>query len=274
MCRLFGMLSVNASNAWKYLITDPCSLFIQSKADTRRLQSDGWGIGFYTAGVPTVIKSYKPIYFEYKNFVSAVKKAHSRVVIAHIRQASNPRALPREKLIAIENTQPFNYNKYIFAHNGTIFIPDEVTKHLGKWKLRLKSLNDSEVFFWYIIKELKKGVSFIKAATKFVELLSILWKKNKNRYNHDRPYIGLNVLLSNGKKIYAYCKYSEKEATKLSLCLKDQPLFQMSFFANSKHLIVTSEKTNSEDKWQCLKSGQFLTGQLYKNKIKISFREL
>lgn len=162
MCRLFGTLSVKASNARKHLLEDPCSVYVQSKVDPSRLQSDGWGIGFYIDGVPKVIRSEKPVYTEYEKFASAVQIASSRAVLAHVRRASNPRGLPREQLISIENSQPFSYKKYIFVHNGTISIPDEVAKRLGEWKGRLRGLNDSEVYFWYVVKEMTNGRVFWK----------------------------------------------------------------------------------------------------------------
>jgi len=125
-------LSISASNANKYLLEDPCSLYAQSKKDPKRLQGDGWGIGFYKNEDPILIKSEKPIYMDYEDFSSAVQQARSRIIIAHIRRASNPRGLPREKIISKENSQPFMYGKYIFAHNGTITIPDEVAETLGE----------------------------------------------------------------------------------------------------------------------------------------------
>ena len=57
MCRLLGVLSVKPTNARRYLLDDPCSLYIQSMADPRRLQGDGWGIGYYRNGTPVIIKA-------------------------------------------------------------------------------------------------------------------------------------------------------------------------------------------------------------------------
>ncbi len=274
MCRLFGLLSVKASNAQKYLLGDPCSIYVQSNVDQNQLQSDGWGIGFYIDNVPNVIKNEKPVYEEYEKFASAVQVATSRIVLAHIRRASNPRGLPREKLISIENSQPFSYDRYIFAHNGRINMPDEVARCLGEWKGRLRSLNDSEAYFWYVVKEMTNGASFQEAIEEFEELLSVLWQKSREKYNHDRPYVGLNVLFSDGERLYGYCKYDREDESKVSLCLKDQPVFQMSYLVDSAFLVISSEKTNSEEKWQVLKSGQLLTGQISGDNIKISLQEI
>ena len=94
MCRLFGILSVNALNAEKYLVEDECSLFSQSNVNPKRLQRDGWGIGYYVNGAPLLVKSPKPVYEDENRFVSVVKGATSKLIVAHIRSASNPRGLP------------------------------------------------------------------------------------------------------------------------------------------------------------------------------------
>lgn len=210
MCRLFGMLSVKPCSAQKYLLEDPCSIYVQSRVDPSRPQGDGWRIGFYVNDAVQVIRSEKPVYMEYERFVSAVQIASSRVVLAHIRRASNPRGLPREQLISIENSQPFSYERYVFAHNGVISIPDEVAQCLGEWKARLRGLNDSEVYFWYIVKEMGNGAGFAEAIESFVQVLSDLWQRCRGRHDHDRPYVGLNALFSDGERLYATASMTVK----------------------------------------------------------------
>lgn len=275
MCRLFGMLSVETSNARKFLLEDSCSLYVQSKVDQKHLQSDGWGIGFYTGGIAQVIKSEKPVYLEYERFSSAVQTADSRLILAHIRRASNPRGLPRNELISPENSQPFAYENYLFGHNGTICIPDEVRRCLGEWKRIVKGVNDSEVYFWYIIKEMESGATFEEAIENFQRTLSGLWQKNHEKYpDKDSPYIVLNVIFSDGERLYAYCKYDKKDEAARSLCFKDQPAPQMSYLLEPTRLVVTSERTNREDRWRPLQSGQLLTGKVSGKTVNVNLQEI
>jgi len=269
------MLSVRPSNARECLLEDPCSLYVQSNINSKRLQSDGWGIGFYAGGASHLVKSKNPVYEEYESFVSAVKRANSKIILTHIRRASNPRGLPREMILSIENSQPFKYKNYLFAHNGTITIPDEVTGSLGEWKEKIKGFNDSEVYFWYIMKEVTNGASFSDALKKFERTISELWQKNYKKYpSRNRPYVGLNALLSDGERLYAYCKYSEDDETTKSLCLGEQPVFQMSYLINPERLVVASEKTNRQDNWKPLKSGQLLVGRIKGNKVSIELQDV
>ena len=270
MCRLFGMLSLEATDAMKYLLEDPCSLFAQSSANRRRLQGDGWGIGFYVDGAVDLVKSDRPVYDDHDKFKSAVRRADSKIVLAHVRRASNPRRLPRVKLIAIENSQPFEYQSYLFAHNGTVTIPDEVAGSLGEWKQRMRGVNDSEAYFWYIMKAMADGSSFREALRMFEKDLKQLWRRNRGTYPGTvRPYVGLNALLSDGEKLYAYCRYHEGDESMRSLCLGDQPIFQMSYLISPTRLVVASEKTNREDDWKPLKSGQLLTGMIKNREVSI-----
>ncbi|MEM2342091.1 MAG: class II glutamine amidotransferase [Candidatus Bathyarchaeia archaeon] len=271
MCRLFGAISVNPLCVTKYLLDDPYSLYVQSKIDPSRLQSDGWGIGFYINGFLKVIKSEKPLYEDYERFKLTVSSIKSNIVIAHVRRASNPRGLPREKLISIENSQPFYYGNHLFAHNGTITIPDDVAQLLGDWRLKIRGLNDSEVYFWYIIKEISEGKNLLEALKNFHDTLSRIWFEKRDKYpSISRPYIGLNMIFSDGEKLYAYCKYDEVlDGKAKSLCYRDQPAMQMTYILDGKRLIVASERTNSEENWQPLRSGQLIIGQIVNGGIKI-----
>jgi len=274
MCRLFGMLSVKASNAQKHLLEDPCSLYAQSKRDPRRLQGDGWGIGFYENGCPIVVKSEKPVYIEHENFSSMVRRAKSRIILAHIRRASNPRGLPREKIISKENSQPFTYGKYIFAHNGTITIPDEVAESLEGWKHKIRGLNDSEVYFWFIMKELAEGFDLPVALKNFEETLEDLWMETRERHpDKRRPYVGLNCVISDGENLYAYCRYGENDRDRRSLCFGDQPVFEMSYSLSKEKLVIASEKTNRKEDWKPLRSGELLTGRIVENKIMVEIKK-
>ncbi|MBS7654123.1 class II glutamine amidotransferase [Candidatus Bathyarchaeota archaeon] len=270
------MLSVKPSNALKYLISDPCSLYAQSKTDPRRLQGDGWGVGFYINGSLKTVKSEKPVFEEYERFGYIVNSISSNVIVAHVRRASNPRGLPKEKLLSIENSQPFCYKNYVFAHNGVINLPDEMANLLGDWQPNIKGLNDSEVYFWYIMKEISEGRSISEALRNFQRDLHRVWLENRDKYpDKDSPFIGLNIIFSDGEKLYAYCKYDEeRDGRATSLCYSDQPAMQMSYIYSPEKLVVVSEKTNLEEDWQPLMSGHLIIGQVVNEKVGINVQKI
>lgn len=255
---------------------DPCSLYAQSKIDPRRPQGDGWGLGFYINGSLKTVKSVKPIFEEYERFRSIVNNISSTVIIAHVRRASNPRGLPKEKLLSIENSQPFSYKNYVFAHNGVINLPDEMADLLGDWQLNIKGLNDSEVYFWYIMKEISEGGSIPRALRNFQRDLVRVWSENRDKYpDKDRPFIGLNIVFSDGKKLYAYCKYDEeRDRQAASLCYGDQPAMQMSYVYSHEKLVVLSEKTNLEENWRPLMNGHLIIGQVVNEKVRVNLQKI
>lgn len=75
----------------------------------------------------------------------------------------------------------------------------------------------------------------------------------------------LNSIFSDGKKIYAICKYNEsKEA---SLCFKDRLYFEMCYKACKDFLIISSEKIDDSSEWKALKNNEFLIAQIVNKEI-------
>ncbi|MBS7606160.1 MAG: class II glutamine amidotransferase [Candidatus Bathyarchaeia archaeon] len=241
-----------------------------------RLQGDGWGIGFYANGSLEVIRSDRPVYEERGRFMEIAESVKSNIIVAHIRRASNPRGLPREKLISIENSQPFYYRNFVFVHNGVIMIPDEIAELLGEWRLRVRGLNDSEVYFWYIVKEVHEGRSVREALKNFEGDLYRVWFRVHDKCpSKARPYMGLNMIFSDGEKLYAFCKYDEEvDGAIRSLCYGDQPGMRMMYIAGSDKFIVSSEMTNLEDDWRPFENGQLIIAQAKNGKISLTKMEI
>jgi len=261
MCRLFGMISNVPTKAAMYLVDVECSMLVQSMIDPNRLQSDGWGIGYYTHDLPIVVKSEKPIHSEAERFRSIALAATSRIVISHIRAASNPRGLPRERLISPENSQPFHHGRFIFAHNGTVNLPDEVSELLGDYRVMIKGINDSEIYFWFLVKELEAGRNVSAALLDFEDALLELWDKYSSRHpDKKRPYVGLNAIFSDGRRLYAYCRYDKEDERSTSICLRDRPVFQMCYLAGTP-FIVASEALTRNGGWLPIKNGQLLMAE-------------
>ncbi|MGQ9514284.1 MAG: class II glutamine amidotransferase [Thermoproteota archaeon] len=262
MCRLFGMISSEATSAERYLVEVECSLLRQSNKDSKRLQSDGWGIGYYIDRSAYTVRSERPVYSDVDRYRSVVFQTRSRIIVAHIRKVSNPKGLPRDILLSITNSQPFSYGNILFAHNGTINIPDEVAQHLGKYRRMIKGVNDSEIYFWFLVRSLEGGERVPVALKNFEETLQKLWLEHSHKHpDKKRPYVGLNIVMSDGEKLYAYCRYSEEDDSSRSICFRDQPVFKMCYLRGNP-LVVASEKMTKEDEWIFLESGQLLMAEV------------
>jgi glutamine amidotransferase len=91
-------------------------------------------------------------------FAAAGKEIRAPVVVAHVREASVGPVLP-------ENTHPFVYDRWLFAHNGTVArfrdVPEvrsaieaEIDPDL---RLRMKGDTDSERCFHLFLSRLRAG---------------------------------------------------------------------------------------------------------------------
>lgn len=243
MCRLFAQISPQPRSAEDFLVDSEFSLLKQSNFKKSNVQKDGWGIAhFGNKNDPVVSKSPKPAFKEATRFGESASRAVSKAVIGHIRAASNPRKLPKTRLINMDNTQPFTDGRWIFAHNGTLQIPQEVSERLGPYRRKLNSLNDSEVYLWQFVKFHDKLKDVEKALLACVAENWALWKECRGRHPDKKaPYTGLNTLLSDGKSLYAFCHAASRGMADCGVCNPETPWGTMSFSLRDNRVIVASE---------------------------------
>ena len=274
MCRLFASLGVDQHDSVDFLIDAEKSLLKQSSAKKGCLQKDGWGVGWHDKnGKPRVIKSALPIYKEKEAFRSAAEEAASRIIIGHVRAASNPLGLDKKRLLDPANNQPFTDGRWLFGHNGTLSIPREVTA-AGKFRSKLKAENDSEVWFYHLLKHLKKAGSFHEAAASAIAELWEIWDGcKKDHPGLNGPYTGLNFLLTDGVELHALCHQASKGMALFGACNPDQPWGQMSYSERPGRLLVASEDMDSGD-WTRLDPPETLTASYKGGRFSVQRRRL
>lgn len=116
--------------------------------------SQGWGVGYYRDRSAVVFKEpTSAVKSELADFLADYPALKARLLVAHVRRASNPLAAPP----ANRNTHPFvrelDGRKYIFAHNGTLKGFHNTAK-----PSRFKPLGatDSETMFCYLLAKIDK----------------------------------------------------------------------------------------------------------------------
>lgn len=148
MCRLFGFRSVIPSMVHRSLVAADNALGVQSER-----HPDGWGVAYFIDGAPHVTKSsataLDDVIF---NRVSGV--VSSETVVAHVRKATQGE-------LSVLNTHPFQYGRWVFAHNGDIPELEEVRGALlGEIAPRLRRFvlgdTDSELIFFMFLSELHR----------------------------------------------------------------------------------------------------------------------
>ncbi len=273
MCRLFAQLSATPAPVRPYLIDSAYSLLRQSDADPKRPQKDGWGIAHFKGRRVVLVKSPGAASKERRRFEREAGKTVSRSAVAHLRAASNPLGLPIKKLISKANSQPFTDGRILFAHNGTLEIPQEVAGALGPLRRNLRSRNDSEVYFWQFIKHYRKTRDVAKALTLCVKEDWDLWRKCQDKHpDKEKPYTSLNVLIAEPKRLYAFCHAFRPKPAR-SLFTPGLPWTVMTFARRGARLLVSSEGLDQKP-WKRLTPPALLTADVGSGRLRVSVRKL
>ena len=113
MCRLYAMHANEPTRVECGLVKSQNALMAQSKSDLQGIMhGHGWGVADYPDGTPLVEKQTWAA-FHGEHFSRKASRVYARTVVAHVRRATvGP--------TSIENTHPFEYGRWIFAHNGTV----------------------------------------------------------------------------------------------------------------------------------------------------------
>jgi predicted glutamine amidotransferase len=260
MCRLFGLLGNPSTPADPWLVTSDRSLLLQSDASPETQQRDGWGIAWYTAArALRVEKGIGGAFEEPDRFTRAAHAARGPVVIGHLRHASNPMDLPRERLLGLENSQPFTEGSYLFAHNGKLPLPRETRARLGRYEGRVRGVNDSEVFFWLLVQHVESSGDPLQAYARAVADLEAVWDAAGR--GPPEPYTGLNLLFTRGpNELWAFCHWRGEHGG--GLLDPHRPYYRMAYLADAKQCVVGSEPFDStRADWRDLDNGEFLVAR-------------
>lgn len=248
-------------------------MLAQSHWDKKHLQKDGWGIASWqmAEGRFKIVKSEKSVFKEKEKFKRAAQSTKSKIILAHIRHASNPKKIPRKKLISLKNCQPFVYRNLAFAHNGTLNIPDAVAETLGEYKERICGTNDSEVLFWLFVKIYFSVIAspppridgriqlyfWQKVFSRMVQEIKRIWNSiPKRKRKFSSPFRGLNCIASDGETLAAQCWYEKAEGK--SLCGQNRPYFEMCYNILLDRVAVASEPMEDSKNWKALPNKHLL----------------
>ncbi len=169
MCRLYGFIATEPTRLECSLVEAQNALLVQSDRDLRGVRNpDGWGIAQWREGLPVVAKNTHPAFAD-RHFVDIASAVESNAVIAHIRAATVGR-------IALENTHPFTYGPWAFAHNGTVTNFEHVATRLdiGSFGPPKGSTDSEMIFLWLINRMADHGLDPEAPADSLDPILDLL----------------------------------------------------------------------------------------------------
>ncbi|OGF68240.1 MAG: hypothetical protein A2Y62_16080 [Candidatus Fischerbacteria bacterium RBG_13_37_8] len=247
MCRLLGLIS---NKSIDLVFTLELYQVLSNK------NPDGWGLGWYDSdyrveidkeGIGNIDRQSK--------LIRVSKEAQSHIIISNVRNKGKD-DIPASK----ENAHPFQYNNWLFAHDGDMDREYWLRKLDNKYKHLLQGTTDSEVYFYWIMQNIEKAGD---------EIVGI---KNALNEIKQRYHSGLNFLLCNGMMLYAF-RYASinKEHYSLYWLKRDastpEPVDLVSKETNAllhsnslkgeKAVLVCSEKL-TEENWSEINNGYLL----------------
>lgn len=196
MCRLFGFIANAPTRVECSLVHSINSLVAQSAGDMMGKQHEhGWGVAEYPDGVPMLEKQSWAAYHG-EHFKKAAARVYAKIVIAHVRRATV--GAPD-----INNTHPFTFGHWAFAHNGTVpnfgrvrdILLDEIDPlHRNE----IRGTTDSEHVFRYLL-----SLYMQEPERPLVDILRHgLWRIVQLSQEIDADaIIGLNVLWTDGRHL-------------------------------------------------------------------------
>jgi predicted glutamine amidotransferase len=204
MCRLFGQHAHPGFDVCEPLCSADNALRFQSHRHPH-----GWGIGWYVDGAPHVRRGILPAHAD-ESFLAAGREVRSAVVLAHVREASVGPVLP-------ENTHPFLFDRWLFAHNGTVARFRDVPAVRGALeaeidhdlRLEIRGDTDSERVFYLFLTRLRARGSVHEADLAGVRGALAETTETVLRIADAEPWpkpTSLNLVVSDGR-LLAACRH-------------------------------------------------------------------
>lgn len=272
MCRITAVLSEKPAASADLLCCGPKSLLAQGGAVEGRYQDDGWGIAWYRGGRPALRRSQGAARLEPKVFSAAAGAAVSRVTLAHLRYASAP-GVPKAAQVCPENTQPFSAGGLAFAHNGTLYIKDEIRSLLGKYAAKLKGTNDSEVLFWQAVKMLDAYGSPGLALEMALDEIRTVWLSCRAKYpGREGPYKGLNLFLAAADSLTVLC-HAPRRKPLGALLTPGWEYGRVAWRREPGRVIFSSEPADAGP-WKKMNDPEVCSARLSRGKIELGFKRI
>jgi glutamine amidotransferase len=260
MCRLFGFRSVIPSQVHRSLLAADNALAKQSER-----HPDGWGVAYYVDGAPHLTKSAAGA-MDDALFRRVSGVVSSETVIAHIRKATQGQ-------LTVLNSHPFQYGRWVMAHNGDIpnfaavrtALEDAIAPRLRRFIL---GDTDSERIFFLFLTELARlgplsdmhHLDAVKAALR--ETVA----KVRGLSDTSESRALLTLLVTNGETMAAHQGGKELYySTWKRRCADRHVCPSLSASCESRtiagrvnHLVIASEPLQGDNVWEPLSEGDIV----------------
>ena len=181
MCRLFGLYA-------NRLVDVRFSFYVarDSFAELSYWNPHGWGVAWFDGTQWRIYKEPRPLYESDRARELVERVIRGRIIISHVRYATTGE-------LKKENTHPWLYRGWVFAHNGTIYERLRLWRLLRRGYRDLEGDTDSEVFFHLIVQEVDSLGDPMEGIVSAV----------KKIIDNGIGFSSLNFIASDGRRLYA-----------------------------------------------------------------------
>jgi predicted glutamine amidotransferase len=260
MCRLFGFRSVIPSQVHRSLVAADNALGLQSSK-----HPDGWGVAYYVDGCPHLTRSPEAALSD-ALFHRLSGVVASETVVAHVRQATQGKN-------SVLNSHPFQYGRWVGAHNGDIpnlsAVRESLRAEIAPALLRyVLGDTDSELIFYQFLTHLREvgplGTSH--SLTDIVAALRKTIERTRSICDTAEQRSLLTLLVTDGQSLVAchggkqlYYSTFKRRCADRDVC----PSLSAECEAKTRtghvnHLIVSSEPLQGENVWVELREGDVI----------------
>lgn len=260
MCRLFGFRSVIPSQVHSSLVAAENALGVQSNQ-----HPDGWGVAFYVDGSPHITRSPltalgDTLFHHLSGVVS------SETVLAHVRQATQGKN-------NVLNCHPFQYGRWVGAHNGDIpnlaekrdELREEIAPSLRRFVL---GETDSELVFFQFLSRLAEfgPLSRPHALADVMEALRKTVRRTRELCDGAEHESLLTLMITDGQCLAAtqggrqlyYSTYKQRCPERDSCPSLSAECEAPTETGYVNHLIVSSEPLQGQNLWVELGAGEMV----------------
>jgi predicted glutamine amidotransferase len=194
------------------------------------LHGDGWGMAWYEGDEQIIRKS--PIRADSEpEYDKLAREPLSDLGLVHLRWATPGLGVNEQ------NSHPFSYGQYVFAHNGAIHPQDLLPEMLPpQWEDQLAGTTDSERYFLLIMSRLAgNGGDMVAAIADAVADIDTRFEPNS-----------LNAILLSPEKLYAISWYHRDRIPEAKLrALGSDPdeiaaYFDLAYRATDRSVVAAS----------------------------------
>jgi glutamine amidotransferase len=169
---------------------------VQSRGDQNGItHAHGWGVATYTDSNPQIERRAWAAYHG-EHFRQTAARVCSRTVVAHVRRAS-------VGSVSLDNTHPFAYGRWVFAHNGTLRAFEAMREWMldamtDEHRMAIRGATDSEHVFHFVLSRWAQHPHLTLCEALRAGLQQVIAQSRKT---DAAATIGLNVLLSDGEEL-------------------------------------------------------------------------